>query len=157
MSDLLKLRAAAIALAAAVTVGIGTETARADTATIDLPSGASGSLQCTALIEDRFQVPGSLLFTSSIGTPPDAISLDGPTPELTLTRVGGGSFPVDSFDYRCSFVCNFSAGGTAITGLAVPNFTTLFPSVPTDITSFLFSRNSNTHQIDTIVVSFEAR
>ncbi|WP_161601046.1 VPLPA-CTERM sorting domain-containing protein [Pseudooceanicola batsensis] len=157
MASLKCARAGLAAFAVAATIGLTANTANAGSVQVTLDFGTLYGDFASPYVEDGFEIAGSDLFIIGTGNPPSSIFLDALTTSLTLTRTGGGAFSLISFDYSCGPTCDFSVGSQAVTSgsTAVDDYATLTPLGFTDVTSVLFSRNSNEHRLDNIVVSYD--
>jgi len=159
MTDCQTYRGPIAALALAATLIFGAGAASAATVQVTVDFGVDSGDVASPYVEDGFEVAGkALLLEDRFGNPPVSVALDPFTTSLTITRMGGGLFSLISFDYSCANgLCDFSVGSTPITGgsTALANFVTVSPGGYMNVASLVFTRNSASHLIDNIVLSYE--
>lgn len=162
---------AAAASAVVLTLGPVSASAAVVQATIDFTGAPFFQSGPGSILEDGFEIRGSnLVATGGEGNPAPSLVLDLQTPSVTVTRIGGGTFSLVSFDYACRVgLCDFRVSREPFTGgeristggsASVFPFGTFSPSGPnfTEITSLAFSLRqfgSVDHRIDNIVLSFQ--
>jgi hypothetical protein len=151
------------AAVSAATLACGAGAASAATVTVTIDFGTVRGDVDSPYVEDGFEIAGDFLFLAG-DSPAISIQLDEEgTPLLTLTRRGGGTFSLLSFDHACFLFagsCGFSVDSdldsvsTSVSS-EVGSFATVSPTGFTDVTSLFFRWDSAIPLVDNIVLGYE--